>query len=503
MRAAVVIDAGRPARWIAEIIKELQAATHVQLCGVACAESTVPRSGLSWIYHVYLAVDRRLFATADDPCRRVSMELRDLELEYGAPPERWSQLGLDVIIDLRDSPDPDRLQSIAPCWFFDVGGAALLRPMQQGEHVTSAGLWEARLGNPCLVLRSYSATDPVSLKRNQAAVLPSCVDFVSTALRRLAQDGVPSYVSAEPERPEKTQAPGALSALALGLRVALRLVQRRFGQRGRNQWSIAIRSDREGRPFSTDQVQILQPPPDRFYADPFLLEAAGRRVLLFEDYRYAAARACISWCEINGDGQPGEVAAALERPYHLSYPFVFEWEGRQYMLPETAENRTVELYVADSFPNSWHLERTLMRNVEAYDPTLLEHDGRYWLFVSLRARGGSPDEALHAFHAETPLGPWNAHPMNPLVTDVRRARPAGSFFRRDGELIRPSQDGSVLYGYAMTLNRVMQLSPESYAEEPIERIEPSWFPGAIGTHTLSRGGGFEAIDVKRVVQPTT
>ena len=34
----------------------------------------------------------------------------------------------------------------------------------------------------------------------------------------------------------------------------------------------------------------------------------------------------------------------LEKPYHLSYPYLFEYQGQLYMMPESNENNTIDLY---------------------------------------------------------------------------------------------------------------------------------------------------------------
>jgi hypothetical protein len=84
--------------------------------------------------------------------------------------------------------------------------------------------------------------------------------------------------------------------------------------------------------------------------------------------------------------------------------------------------------------------------------------------------------------------------MNPIISDVRRARPAGPLFVKDGFLIRPSQDCSRRYGFAVCLNRVDVLTDNDYREVPIERILPTWLRGNQGTHTFTRGSRFEAVD---------
>ena len=120
--------------------------------------------------------------------------------------------------------------------------------------------------------------------------------------------------------------------------------------------------------------------------------------------------------------------------------------------------------------------------------------------MNLAEPGAAVDDELHLFTATALAGPWVPHRENPVVADVGRARPAGSIFRRDGELIRPAQDCSRGYGRAVVRNRIELLTPEEYRETPIERIEPTWAPGLVGTHTYNATAGVEVIDGFRYVR---
>ena len=146
------------------------------------------------------------------------------------------------------------------------------------------------------------------------------------------------------------------------------------------------------------------------------------------------------------------------------------------------------------FPGRWELDRVLWDGVFAVDTTPLEHDGRTWIFTSIRTPRGGATETLSLFSADSLTSPWLEHPANPVIADARSARPAGRVHARDGRLLRPAQDGSVRYGYALVLNEIRALTPETYREEEMRRVEPSWLPGAIGTHHYDTDGEVEVVD---------
>ena len=84
--------------------------------------------------------------------------------------------------------------------------------------------------------------------------------------------------------------------------------------------------------------------------------------------------------------------------------------------------------------------------------------------------------------------------MNPVVSDVRCARPAGRVFLQDGQLIRPAQDCSRAYGWRLIFNRVEVLSPSEYRERPVGAIEPAPKSGNLRTHSYDSDGMYEVLD---------
>lgn len=268
----------------------------------------------------------------------------------------------------------------------------------------------------------------------------------------------------------------------------------------REQWSIALQRKTEMPKINSEQCfKILRPPEDRFYADPFLVERNGCTYLFFEDYRFASQKGCISCCEVDAEGNCGEPRVVLERKYHLSYPFLFTWQGQVYMVPETRANGTIEMYRASDFPYSWVYEAVLMPGVAAADSTLLHYRGKWWLFTAGVLDHSSPNQALFLFFADSPLGPWTAHPKNPIVSDPRHSRPAGCLYFDEGQLIRPGQDCSLGYGYAAQLHRVDVLSETEYQESLMASITPDWIRGSRGIHTFNQSALFWVLDCKFLI----
>ncbi len=261
-----------------------------------------------------------------------------------------------------------------------------------------------------------------------------------------------------------------------------------------DQWVIMTARDPDYARLQWAGLRPLMPELDRYWGDPFVIRRESRYYVFVEEKVYAAGLGHISCLTLDDSGRLLSNQIVLQRPYHLSYPFLFEHGGRLMMMPETAGNQTVEVYRCVHFPDQWEFVKTLMSGIYAVDASLLEHRQKFWLFVNIKERGSSSLNSLHLFFADDPLDDrWRPHPRNPIVRDIRSARPAGCIFTRDGQLIRPSQDSSRRYGGALKFNRITRLDEEEYQETTVSTFEP---PGGKirATHTFNQVEGLMVID---------
>jgi hypothetical protein len=252
-------------------------------------------------------------------------------------------------------------------------------------------------------------------------------------------------------------------------------------------------------PASLSGFRELLPPHDRFWADPHVVWANDRYYIFIEEFLYRRGKGHISVIEMDEQGNCRDPVRVLERPYHLSYPMVFSWEGRYYMVPESAEKRTIELYECCEFPYRWDFKANLMSGVAAVDSTLFRWQDKWWLFYGLLGAVAPPGSAqLFLFWSDDLLGGvWHAHPLNPVVADVVTGRPAGGMYNRHGRIFRPSQDCSQGYGYGFDLYEVLVLSETDYREARVRSVRADWDRKARGTHTLACVGQLTMVDAYR------
>jgi hypothetical protein len=310
-----------------------------------------------------------------------------------------------------------------------------------------------------------------------------CLSLIERALSP-ADSRPPAEVSA-------AVAPGHTTVAEFIMRViahkAANLIMKPF--RHQEHWQVALRDD--ARSFN-----VVPDDGDRFYADPFLYRANGKTFLFVEEYPYADRRGLIAAAEVI-DGQLATTpVAVLKRPYHLSYPFVFEHEGEFWMIPETGENRSIELYRATEFPWTWELSTVLMEGAVFSDATILFHDGLWWLFVTADWLGTSTQDELSIFYSETLHGEWKPHRANPVKSDSRFSRPAGRIVQQGDRLFRPAQNCDRTYGAGIVWFEITALTPTEFSEREIADWDGQTEISMDGLHSFDQIGPLQTIDFK-------
>ncbi len=199
-------------------------------------------------------------------------------------------------------------------------------------------------------------------------------------------------------------------------------------------------------------------------ADPFMIRVASTWYMFFELYNRRSHGEI--GCATSPDGFRWTYQrVVLAEPYHLSYPYVFEWQGEYYMVPESVRANEVRLYRARRFPDQWDYIGTVLKGHGYADCSFLRHDDRWWMWAE--SSQGRCD-TLRLFSATDLLGPWEEHPCSPLIEwNPHLARPAGRMVSVDGRLVRFAQNGFPDYGTEVRAVEITELSQATYAERPL------------------------------------
>jgi hypothetical protein len=163
----------------------------------------------------------------------------------------------------------------------------------------------------------------------------------------------------------------AIRFLKLGLWRLFPEIYDRFTAAAKTQFAIGIYSGAS--PFEMKPAAGVSNPvlsrkriteiPAGTVADPFMIKVRGSWYMFFEltnqirhkgEIALATSKDALDW---------RFEQIVLAEPFHMSYPYVFEWEGEIFMIPETGRARSVRLYKARQFPKNWQHVATLLEMI--------------------------------------------------------------------------------------------------------------------------------------------
>ncbi len=238
---------------------------------------------------------------------------------------------------------------------------------------------------------------------------------------------------------------------------------------------------------------------DFWYADPISFSRNGKDYLFAEAFDRRLFRGHIVACEITDSLSDISFKTVIKESYHMSFPMVFEWNDAIYMIPETSENKSLNLYRAINFPYDWMLEQSFDIGYGIVDTIITRSNGKLEL-LSSKFNSDNPLEVKYQrfilykdskYHL-IPFETYNAH-YN--LSD----RNAGRIFTYKGIPIIPTQE-STEYDYGVSVvfkknvnDRYVTVKRISPSDINIEEIS---LHNIIGVHTYSKTDKFEIIDLR-------
>lgn len=264
-------------------------------------------------------------------------------------------------------------------------------------------------------------------------------------------------------------------------------------------WSVAYQYSENWNDITLWRSKKIINPKNRFLADPFVIKRGGVHFCFVEDLNYSTNKGSISAYKITPSNCES-VGVVLEEDFHLSFPFIFEYENELFMCPDTHEKCEIRLYKCIEFPTKWEFYKTLMKDISAVDSLIFKRDNIWWLFTNFdKSVVNDHNCQLHIFSADSPLSDkWVAHKNNPVIFNPLLARNGGLIISQN-EIYRIYQrQGFDMYGEACGIARIKNLSNNEYREETHSVIEPYFFKDIKGTHTYNFDSGLAVLDYVEV-----
>ncbi len=518
-RVGIVLGGPQPPAWTATLLAWLRSVRWLDVRPYLLSKESHPAAP-SWLAERLYARCRKKF----DPFRAVDLAEGDRasglpgdggETESLSFPARHmlEAEGLDLLVWLPETARPaGSCDGLARYGALSVQlGEPSVEPpywseVLRGESVSTATLWWHESSferSRRLRLAELSTVRSVTFIQNAKESLTAVCRMIAGTAAELAADPQ-AWLARGRQIPEQAMPPAARRAYPSNVatarflaRQAVRSANVRMEERGRTmRWFTALRRQPAlhyanlGR-FSAEGLEEILIPAGSQMADPFVVEADGATWLFFEEVPAGSDKGRLSCMEIGaGAGNSSKPFVVMERNHHLSYPCVVRHGGDFFLIPESARGRSVQLFRATRFPVEWRMAPTLLEGLAATDTTPY-FDGERWYFFTTTTQ---PFLETFLFVSERLDGPWRLHPASAISSSVRSCRSAGHLFRQGGRLLRPVQDCSVRYGYAMTVNEVTRLTQTEFEERGVDRILPNWSRGLLATHTLNSAGGIEVVD---------
>jgi hypothetical protein len=240
-------------------------------------------------------------------------------------------------------------------------------------------------------------------------------------------------------------------------------------QTSEDQWSIGIY--RGANPFHFGALQRWINPrftakdvtdiSAAFVADPFLIREGQTWYLFLEAFNKDTEQGDLAVATSSNTWIWKYQGVALDEPFPLSYPYVFKWQDRYYMIPESSATDSVRLYRSDAFPTRWTLVKTLLSGRAYVDSSIVFFHGKWWMFSST-----TRNDVLYLHFADSPEGPWQEHPSSPLIMgNAHISRPGGRILVYQDKLYRFAQDDDPYYGKQIWAVEITELTPTRYQEK--------------------------------------
>lgn len=272
-----------------------------------------------------------------------------------------------------------------------------------------------------------------------------------------------------------------------------KVIDRYFGA---DKWNIGfIKQSAEDlirRKKFNDKVLWLKEDSADYSADPFVVHINSNFFIYYEELDFWKIKGRISRIKNFSFDTKQRVTGFSPKGIHFSYPYIFKEKSNYYCIPETADAGEVSLYQLNDDSTELKKKRTLLEGPRYVDTSLIHYNGRYWLFTNIDGKLNH----IYIYHSDSLEGEFKPHKLNPIPVDSKNCRGAGNLFTVGGQLYRPTQNMEIRYGGSIIINRISELSEQSFRSEVDFELLPE-APYLEGMHNISFGTEIIVVDGKR------
>lgn len=256
-------------------------------------------------------------------------------------------------------------------------------------------------------------------------------------------------------------------------------------------WRIGLRKGNQEWPIDYNKsFQTLIGEKGYWYADSLLFENDNKHYLFCEAFNKKEQKGEIA-VSVLEDGNWSIPKVVISNNYHMSYPCVFKYGNDIFMIPESQENNTLELYKAISFPFDWEKVNNLLVGEKYADATVFDEDGQLYIIAY-------KSKKRCAIIFKLNIADCSVDPVTEIPYTDNIGRPAGTLIKVGDIFYRPSQDCRWTYGEKVLWNRFVTYKGGFKeildGELDNKSVIIDGKRGVDKIHTFSRAGSYEAID---------
>lgn len=222
-----------------------------------------------------------------------------------------------------------------------------------------------------------------------------------------------------------------------------------------------------------------------------MIEYDGKTWLFVERMDRWRRIGSIAVCQILSDENSSRFKDVIIEPFHLSYPNVFEYKGKVWMIPESGQNKDIRLYVATNFPDKWEFVKSL-------------YSGANYVDTSFVTRINDDEFIMNSYDWDSRSSHFFRFDMNskefqklPDNVSMMNERCGGNCYGN----YRVLQDCTAQYGSKIILRRIDNLDfvHGNAADSPHDELLPRDFDVKTNLkldtcHTYNRSKSVEVID---------
>ena len=263
-------------------------------------------------------------------------------------------------------------------------------------------------------------------------------------------------------------------------------------------YTIAYRKRNDGIILdSLNREFSIIPYSDKYwYADPIAFTKNGEDYLFVEKFDRKKQKGRIAFSELNDNNIC--FRTVIEENYHMSFPMVFEWNGDVYMIPETSENKSINIYIAEAFPDKWKCVDVIRTEEKLVDTVIIEKNNMDIVILASEICDGNELFVRYVKYKLKMLdsGKFALEKIEKSDLFNLNDRNAGRIFEYKGESYLPTQNSSEFdYGVSLSYrdkngNEIKKIEADDIVVDKISK------GNIIGVHTYSITDKYEIIDLR-------